>query len=254
MKSVKFSLDNPGTRSGPDLAEARPSPYPFLRPPSPTVTRKKWKRINQLAQNRKWRYWCSKSTDNKTCKSLLECPTITALVACDSKPVNDTELLKSCLSGGKRILIFAGKPTKNVTVKYLTNHMHGLCFLISFTSVFFCAQKNETHRTYVQHHKRRDCTTWGPRCDSLTTAVRISHTSLSSKKAPVHRERNISYTREKHVKENAPKWLQLLGSRFEIFSLFLAARNRTQLSLSLLMHRMLCGQFLLEHCDTLIYF
>jgi len=53
VKSVKFSLDNPGTRSGPDLAEARPLPYPLVRPPSPTVTRKKWKRVNQFAQIRK---------------------------------------------------------------------------------------------------------------------------------------------------------------------------------------------------------
>ena len=111
--------------------------------PSPTVTRKKWKRVNQFAQSRKSRYWRSKSTDNKNCKSLLECPTMTALVACDSKPINDTELLKSCLSGGQWILIFACKPTENVTVKYLTNHMHGLCFFISFTSVFSVLRKTK---------------------------------------------------------------------------------------------------------------
>jgi len=68
---------------------------------------------------------------------------MTALVACDSKPINDTELLKSCLSGGQWILIFACKPTENVTVKYLTNHMHGLCFFISFTSVFSVLRKTK---------------------------------------------------------------------------------------------------------------
>jgi len=44
----------------------------------------------------------------KNSKSLLECPTITALVAAfDIKAFNDTELLKSCLAGGNRVINFS---------------------------------------------------------------------------------------------------------------------------------------------------
>jgi len=80
----------------------------------------------------------------KNCKSLLECPTITGLVAAfDAKAFNDTELLKSYLAGGNRI-IFAGKPTGNVMVKYLTQHTaYGF---ISCTSDFWylCSKKTNT--------------------------------------------------------------------------------------------------------------
>jgi len=71
-------------------------------------------------------------------KSLLECHTITALVAAfDSKAVNDMELLKPCLAGGNRIINFAGKPSENVPVKQLTKHMDyvfdkfHICFFLS---------------------------------------------------------------------------------------------------------------------------
>jgi len=41
----------------------------------------------------------------KNYKSLLECPTITALVAAfDAKVFNDTKLLKSHMTGGNRII------------------------------------------------------------------------------------------------------------------------------------------------------
>ena len=52
----------------------------------------------------------------------------------------------------------------------------------------------------------------GLRCHSLTTDAKISH------------------TRAKHVKQNAPKWLQLVGSRFARFLLFQIAKNRTQVA------------------------
>jgi len=43
---------------------------------------------------------------------------MTALVAAfDQKAVNDMELLKSCLAGGNKILIFAIKPIETITVK-----------------------------------------------------------------------------------------------------------------------------------------
>ena len=69
--------------------------------------------------------------------------------------------------------------------------------------------------------------------------LQTSHTPLSSMKIAVHGERKIIHTRAKHVMQNAPNWLQLLGSRFAGLLLFETANARTQLSLSLLMHRML---------------
>jgi len=42
----------------------------------------------------------------KTFKSLLECPTITALVAAfDAKAFNDTKSLQSCLAGRNRLFL-----------------------------------------------------------------------------------------------------------------------------------------------------
>jgi len=49
----------------------------------------------------------------KNSKSLLECPTITALVAAfDAKAFNDTELLKSYLADGNRIINFCRKTNR----------------------------------------------------------------------------------------------------------------------------------------------
>jgi len=81
----------------------------------------------------------------KNSKSLLECPTITTLVASfDSKLFNDMELLKWYLAGRNRIINFAHKPTKNVTVKYLTKHV--AYAFVSFTPVFsyMCSEKPNT--------------------------------------------------------------------------------------------------------------
>jgi len=50
-----------------------------------------------------------RSTNN--CRSLLKCPTITALVAAfDAKAFNDTESCNACLAAGKTILISTGDP------------------------------------------------------------------------------------------------------------------------------------------------
>jgi len=49
----------------------------------------------------------------KNLQSLLESPTITALVAAfDAKAFNDTKLLKSCLAGGNRIINFHRKTNR----------------------------------------------------------------------------------------------------------------------------------------------
>jgi len=105
----------------------------------------KWKSAIQFKLSRKWRCGCSESMVNKNSKWLLECPTITALVAAfDAKMFNGTEVLQSYLAGGGRIIkFFAGKPTGNVMVKFLTQHMaYGF---ISGTSDFSClySKKNK---------------------------------------------------------------------------------------------------------------
>jgi len=73
----------------------------------------------------------------KNSKSLLECPAVTALVAAfDAKAFSNTELLKSYLVGGNRIINFY-KPTENIPVKCLTKHMayvlykFHVCFFLS---------------------------------------------------------------------------------------------------------------------------
>jgi len=49
----------------------------------------------------------------KHSKSVLECPMITALVAAfDAKTFNDTELWKSCLAGGNKIINFCRKTNR----------------------------------------------------------------------------------------------------------------------------------------------
>jgi len=59
----------------------------------------------QFKLSRKWRCGCSESTVNKNSKWLLECPTITALVAAFyAKMFNDTDVLQSYLAGGSRII------------------------------------------------------------------------------------------------------------------------------------------------------
>jgi len=77
-----------------------------VRPPIPLLTKKKWK--NVFINQRKAEHDdidAPKERSIKSSESLLECPT--ALVAAfDAKTFNDTELLKSYLAGGNRIINF----------------------------------------------------------------------------------------------------------------------------------------------------
>jgi len=93
--------------------------------------------VNKFAKIRKLR---SGSTVIKHSRSLLECPTITAFVAAlDAKAFNCTELLKSYLAGGNRIINCHRQTNRNHhNWKHLTKHMayvfyknHICVFLIS---------------------------------------------------------------------------------------------------------------------------
>jgi len=65
-------------------------------------------------------------------------PTITAFVAAfDAKALNCTELLRSYLAGGNRIINYHRKPTEIATIEILTKHMayvfhkNHICFFLS---------------------------------------------------------------------------------------------------------------------------
>jgi len=91
----------------------------------------------------------------KNSKSLLECPTITALVAAfDAKAFCDTELLKSYLAGGSRI-INACRQISRKRYGEMIDKTHGLSFYkfhICSVLSYLCS-KNQTHYTYVWRHK-----------------------------------------------------------------------------------------------------
>jgi len=60
----------------------------------------------------------------KVFKSLLECPTITALVAAfDAKRFNDMDLLKSYLAEEEDYWFPQTNQTKTARLKYLTKHV-----------------------------------------------------------------------------------------------------------------------------------
>jgi len=79
-------------------------------------------------------------------KSLLECHTITALVATfDVKALNHTELLKPYLAGGNRIINF---------LRQTNRKGHGLLFY-KFHICFFLSvlKKKQTHYSHVRRRK-----------------------------------------------------------------------------------------------------
>jgi len=89
----------------------------------------------------------------KTSKSLPECPTITALVgAFDSKGFSDTELLKSYLDGGNRIINFCRQINRKCLGQIFekTQGLHFLCFMSVLSYLFL---KNQTYSTYVWRRK-----------------------------------------------------------------------------------------------------
>ena len=115
------------------------------------ITRRKWKSVDQICASWKWR---SKCTVNTNSKLLLDYPTITVLVAALTQKRSMTwNCWHRIWLAGTGLLTFAGKPTKNVTVKYLKKR-HGLCFF-NGSHLFFLtyAQKNQTYCTYVWWHK-----------------------------------------------------------------------------------------------------
>jgi len=97
-------LNRPGLGSGADLADAWPQAYPLVRLPLPLFRGKNGKALISLRKAENDNIDALNVQSIKNSASLLECPTITALVAAlDAKAVNDTELLKSCLASGNAV-------------------------------------------------------------------------------------------------------------------------------------------------------
>jgi len=156
--------------SEPDLADARP----LVRTHHPLLRGKNGKALIKLRESENGDIDPLKVRSIKNSKSLLECPTITELIATfDAKIRNDTELLKSYLAGGKKIIKFL-QATKNVKVNYLTKQV-AYVFFISFTLVFSYLWSKYKHAAHtcdgIKMVKHKVRTT-----SRLTTAVKISRT------------------------------------------------------------------------------
>jgi len=91
----------------PDLADTRPQANPPVRPPLPLLRGKNGKALINMRKAENDDIDALKLRPIINSRSLVECPTITALVAAfDAKAFSDTELLKSFLAGGNRIINF----------------------------------------------------------------------------------------------------------------------------------------------------
>jgi len=127
----------------------------------------------------------------KNSKSFLKClRSLRLLLPPTQKTFNCTELLKSYLAGGNRIINLHRQTNRNRHNWHIWQNTRPALF-ISITSVFsYLCSKKQTRCTYIVCVAvwRLQSTTWGPRFNSLTRAVKISH------------------TRTKHITWNAPKW------------------------------------------------
>jgi len=97
--------------AGPDLADARPyKANPLARPSLPLLRGNNGTALISLRKAEDYDTDPLKVQSIKNYKSLPEFPTITALVAAfDAKAFSDTELLKSYLDGGNRIINFCSQ-------------------------------------------------------------------------------------------------------------------------------------------------
>ena len=117
-----------------------------MRPPLPLLRRKNGKALIDFRKAENDDIDALKVRSIQNSKLLLECPTITALVAAlDAKAFNDTELLKSYLAGGNRDYQFlqANQPKKSRlnTVYDKTYRLHFL--QVSHLFFLICDKKNK---------------------------------------------------------------------------------------------------------------
>jgi len=116
---------------------------------------------------------------------------MTALVLTfGAKAFSDTELRNACWAGGNTTVISTGETNKNVTVKVLKKHMA----YVNFTSLFSSM-----------------CSTAASKIYNFLKTKHTTHICSGRKDKGCKNLAHTSKTRQvKH-----PKWLQLLGSRFD---------------------------------------
>jgi len=129
---------------------------------------------------------------------------MTALVlSFGAKAFGDMELCNACLAGGNTTVISTGETNKNVTVRFLKKHMAYVNYASLFSSL---------------------CSTVAPKIYNFLKTKHTAHICSGRKDKGCKNLAHTSKTRQvKH-----PKWLQLLGSRFECLLLFQTAKNRMQ--------------------------
>jgi len=94
------------------------------------------------------------------------------------------------------LLVFGGKPTENVTVKYLTKHM-AYVFFISFIC-FFLSTLNEAHCTYL--------------CGGIK---RLKHNVRSTLRLAYHGCKSLTRTSKTRQVKCTQMVVTVLGSRFK---------------------------------------
>ena len=124
-----------------------------LSGPSRTVTRKNGKALFSLSLAENDDVDALNVRSIKNSKSLLEWPTITAFLLLSAQK---RSIARNCWNrtwlAGTGLSIFAGKPTGNVMVKYLTQHM-AYGFISCTSDFFYLCSKQQTHCTYAWQHK-----------------------------------------------------------------------------------------------------
>ena len=111
-------------------------------------------------------------------------------------------------SVGTGLLISTRERTENATVE-IFEKTHGLHFCKFHICLFLSVLIKTNHTAHMYGCIKKLKHKWGPRYNSLTTAVKNTHTSKT-----------------RHVKRT--QLVELLGSRFACLLLFQTARNRTQ--------------------------
>jgi len=112
------------------------------------------------------------------------------------------------LAGETGLSIFAGKPTGNVMVKYLTQHM--VYGFVSCTSDFSYQCSRNKHLAHM--------------CGGIKT---LKHNIWTTLRLAYHGCKNLTPTSKARQVKRTRKWLQLVDSRLLLFQ---SAKNRTQVA------------------------
>ena len=123
-----------------------------------------------------------RSTINKNSKSLLERPTITALVsAIDAKASMTPNLWNRTWLAGTGLSIFSGKTTEKVVVKILTKHMSYVLYKFHICCFLIYAKKNK-HTEHMcsgiktlKHNVRTKLRLAYHGCENLTHTIKKRH-------------------------------------------------------------------------------